>query len=52
MVLAPPFLKDPLAVQAKLCRRMRTVHQGLFVFTSDPAVPSVEQRSSGACGIW
>ena len=40
MVLARPFLKDPLAVQAKLCRRMERFIKELFVFVSDPAVPS------------
>ena len=40
MVLARPFLKDPLAVQAKLCRRMERFIKELFVFASDPAVPS------------
>ena len=40
MVLARPFLKDPLAVQGKLCRRMERFIKELFVFVSDPAVPS------------
>ena len=40
MVLARPFLKDPLAVQAKLCRRMERFIKELFVFVPDPAVPS------------
>ena len=45
MVLARPFLKDPLAkdplaVQAKLCRRMERFIKELFVFVSDLAVPS------------
>ena len=40
MVLARPFLNDPLAVQAKLCRRMERFIKELFVFVSDPAVPS------------
>ena len=40
MVLARPFLKDPLAVQAKLCRRMERFIKELFVFVSDPAAPS------------
>ena len=44
MVLARPFLKDPLAVQAKLCRRMERFIKELFVFVSDPAVPSDKQR--------
>ena len=38
--MARPFLKDPLAVQAKLCRRMERFIKELFVFVSDPAVPS------------
>ncbi len=39
MALARPFLDDPLAVQAKLCRRMERFIKELFVFVSDPAVP-------------
>ena len=39
MALARPFLNDPLAVQAKLCRRMERFIKELFVFVSDPAVP-------------
>ena len=39
MALARPFLQDPLAVQAKLCRRMERFIKELFVFVSDPAVP-------------
>ncbi len=39
MALARPFLHDPLAVQAKLCRRMERFIKELFVFVSDPAVP-------------
>ena len=38
--LARPFLQDPLAVQAKLCRRMERFIKELFVFVSEPAVPS------------
>ena len=52
MVLARPFLKDPLAVQAKLCRRMERFIKELFVFVSDPAVPQTTTPPSGACGIW
>ncbi len=40
MALARPFLHDPLAAQAKLCRRMERFIKELFVFVSDPAVPS------------
>ncbi len=39
MALARPFLHDPLAVQAKLCRRMERFIKELFVFVSDPGVP-------------
>ncbi len=39
LALARPFLQDPLAVQAKLCRRMERFIKELFVFVSDPAVP-------------
>ena len=53
MVLARPFLKDPLAVQAKLCRRMERFIKELFVFVSDPAVPSdnnAAEREPAASG--
>ena len=39
LALARPFLHDPLAVQAKLCRRIERFIKELFVFVSDPAVP-------------
>ncbi len=39
LALARPFLQDPLAVQAKLCRRMERFIKELFVFVADPAVP-------------
>ena len=41
---ARPFLKDPLAVQAKLCRRMERFIKEL-VFVSDPAVPSANNAA-------
>jgi hypothetical protein len=34
-----PFVADPLAVQAKLCRRMERHLKELFVFVGDPRVP-------------
>ena len=34
-----PFLKDPLAVQGKLCRRIEHFIKELLVFVSNPAVP-------------
>ena len=44
MVLARPSLKDPLAVQAKLCRRMERFIKELFVFVSDPSRALRQQR--------
>ena len=38
--LCRPFLNDPLAVQARLCRRIERFIKELFVFVADPAVPS------------
>ena len=52
MVLARPFLKDPLAVQAKLCRRMERFIKELFVFVSTQPCPQTTTPPSGACGIW
>ena len=40
IVLCRPFRDDPLAVQRKLCRRVERFLPELFVFVSDPAVPS------------
>ena len=37
---ASPFLADPLAVQAKLCRRIERHIKELFVFVAEPDVPS------------
>jgi transposase len=37
--LCQPYLDDPTAVQAKLCRRMRRHLPELFVFVAEPAVP-------------
>ena len=38
--LCRPFLEDPLAVQAKLCRRIERHIKELFVFVSHPETPS------------
>ena len=38
--LADPLAADPLAVQAKLCRRILRFIKELFVFVAEPAVPS------------
>ena len=35
-----PFITDPLAAQAKLCRRIHNFIQELFVFVEHPEVPS------------
>jgi hypothetical protein len=40
LALCRPFVNDPLAVQAKLCRRIERFIKELFVFVADPAVPS------------
>lgn len=37
--LAQPYLDDPLAVQARLCRRMRRYLGQLFVFVGEGGVP-------------
>lgn len=38
--LGAPFIDDPLAVQRRLCRRIRKYIKELFVFVVEPAVPS------------
>jgi transposase len=38
--LALPFADDPLAVQAKLCRRIRRYAKELFVFVGEQGVPA------------
>ena len=39
MDLCRPYLKDPAAVQGKLCRRMEKHIKELFVFVAEPSVP-------------
>ena len=39
LALCRPFLDHPLAVQAKLCRRIERFIKELFVFVSHPEVP-------------
>jgi len=39
LALSRPFLNDPLAVQAKLCRRIGRFIKELFVFVAHPEVP-------------
>ena len=40
LALCQPFLDDPSATQAKLCRRIERHIKELFVFVVEPAVPS------------
>ena len=40
-----PFVTDPLAVQAKLCRRIDKHQQELFVFVGDPLVPATNNAA-------
>ena len=40
LALCLPFLEEPLAVQAKLCRRIERHIKELFVFVSHPGGPS------------
>ena len=40
LALCQPFLDDPSATQAKLCRRIERHIKELFVFVAEPAVPS------------
>ena len=39
LALCQPFLDDPSATQAKLCRRIERHIKELFVFVAEPAVP-------------
>ena len=39
LALCQPYLADPTAVQAKLCRRIQRHLPELFVFVAEPAVP-------------
>jgi transposase len=40
-----PFLADPIAVQAKLCRRIQRHLHELFVFVADPRVPATNNAA-------
>ena len=49
LAICQPFLADPLAVQAKLCRRIERHIKELFVFVAEPDVPAdnnAAERSS------
>ena len=39
LVLCRPYLDDPSAAQARLCRRMEKHIKELFVFVAEPEVP-------------
>jgi len=45
LAVCQPFLADPLAVQAKLCRRIERHLTELFVFIADPTVPSTNNAA-------
>ena len=40
LAVCRPFRDDPLAVQGKLCRRIKRHIEELFVFVAEPSVPS------------
>ena len=44
-----PFSNDPLALQAKLCRRIERFIKELFVFVSHAQVPP---DNNAACATW
>ncbi|MHB9093014.1 MAG: IS66 family transposase, partial [Chloroflexota bacterium] len=46
--LALPFADDPLAVQARLCRRIRRYAKELFVFVGEQGVPSDNNQAARA----
>ena len=51
--LCRPYLKNPAAVQGKLCRRMEKHIKELFVFVAEPVVcPRTTTLRNGACGLW
>lgn len=45
LTVCSPFLTDPVAVQAKLCRRIERHLKELFVFVGNPQVPSTNNAS-------
>jgi transposase len=45
LAVCSPFLTDPLAMQAKLCRRIERHLKELFVFVGNPLVPSTNNAS-------
>lgn len=45
LAVCRPFLQDPLAVQAKLCRRIERHITELFVFVGHPAVPATNNAA-------
>ena len=54
LAICQPFLADPLAVPAKLCRRIERHIKELFVFVAEPDVPSdnnAAERSLRHVGI-
>ena len=45
LAISQPFVADPLAVQAKLCRRIVRHLTELFVFVHDPRVPATNNAA-------
>ena len=45
LAVCSPFLDDPLAIQAKLCRRIDKHQKELFVFVGDPLVPATNNAA-------
>ena len=45
LAVCRPFLTDPVAVQAKLCRRIERHLKELFVFVGNPAVPATNNTA-------
>ena len=52
LVICQPFLADPLAVQAKLCRRIERHIKELFVFVAEPDVPSDNNPAERSLRHW
>ena len=52
LALCRPFLDDPSAVSARLCRRMAKHIKELFVFVAQPECHRITTPPSAACATW
>ena len=52
MDLCRPYLKDPAAVQGKLCRRMESTSRSCLSSWQSPACRRRTTPRNGACGLW